>query len=106
MFLWRGYFQRESKDGSATPSPVEDADHCRGRSTIRPGQGAEGKNRSDCWQESKEANREADPRRKRLPRPYLEGAPVCLARPDKEVQVRIQIGETLDFTEDDGGRRV
>lgn len=38
-------------------------------------------------------------------RPYLEGAPVCLARPDKEVQVRIQIGETLDFTEDDGGRR-
>ena len=34
------------------------------------------------------------------------GAPVCLARPDKEVQVRMKIGKTLDFTEDDGGRRV
>ncbi|KAB1215508.1 putative trehalase [Morella rubra] len=37
---------------------------CQGRSKIRPGQDAEGKNRSYCSPESKEANRGVNPRRK------------------------------------------
>lgn len=77
---------------------------CQGRSKIRPGQDAEGKNRSYCSPESKEANRGVNPRRKQpalissSPR-LAQDRPIEMAAKPETLTVRMHHGMAVETTQ-------